>query len=110
MGRIAPAHRRLPFGNVDLSLAPTPDVGDSVGEIIRLLGVDAIGAPGSTAIVAMLNDAIKQGGAFATASAGGGPGGVLPVCEDQELARAAADGSLTLEKLEAMTAVCSVGL
>jgi uncharacterized protein (UPF0210 family) len=110
VGRYVAEQLELPFGNVDLSLAPTPDVGDSVGEIIRLLGVDAIGAPGSTAIVAMLNDAVKKGGAFASSSVGGLSGAFLPVCEDQELARAAADGSLTLEKLEAMTAVCSVGL
>jgi uncharacterized protein (UPF0210 family) len=110
IGRYVAEQLELPFGNVDLSLAPTPDVGDSVGEIIRLLGVDAIGAPGSTAIVAMLNDAVKKGGAFASSSVGGLSGAFLPVCEDQELARAAADGSLTLEKLEAMTAVCSVGL
>jgi uncharacterized protein len=110
VGRYVAEQLELPFGNVDLSLAPTPDVGDSVGEIIRLLGVDAIGAPGSTAIVAMLNDAVKKGGAFASSSVGGLSGAFLPVCEDQELARAAGDGSLTLEKLEAMTAVCSVGL
>jgi uncharacterized protein len=110
IGRYVADALRLPFGHVDLSLAPTPDVGDSVGEIIRLLGVDSIGAPGSTAIVAMLNDAVKKGGAFASSSVGGLSGAFLPVCEDQELARAAADGALTLEKLEAMTAVCSVGL
>jgi hypothetical protein len=110
IGRFVAERLELPFGNVDLSLAPTPEVGDSVGEIIRLLGVDAIGAPGSTAIVAMLNDAVKKGGAFASSSVGGLSGAFLPVCEDQELARAAADGALTLEKLEAMTAVCSVGL
>jgi uncharacterized protein len=100
----------IPFGIVDLSLAPTPKVGDSVGEILKILGVDAIGAPGSTAIVAMLNDAVKKGGAFASQSAGGLSGAFLPVCEDHELARAAEAGSLTLEKLEAMTCVCSVGL
>jgi uncharacterized protein (UPF0210 family) len=110
IGRFVAGRLELPFGNVDLSLAPTPEVGDSVGEIIRLLGVDAVGAPGSTAIVAMLNDAVKKGGAFASSSVGGLSGAFLPVCEDQELARAAADGALTLEKLEAMTAVCSVGL
>lgn len=98
------------FGVVDLSLAPTPRVGDSVGEIIQLLGVDAIGAPGTTAIVAMLNDAVKKGGAFASQSVGGLSGAFIPVCEDKALADAAEAGSLTLEKLEAVTCVCSVGL
>ncbi len=100
----------VPFGIVDLSLAPTPDVGDSVGEILRILGVDEIGAPGSTAILALLNDAVKKGGAFASGSVGGLSGAFIPVSEDAELSAAARSGSLTLEKLEAMTSVCSVGL
>jgi uncharacterized protein (UPF0210 family) len=100
----------VPFGVVDLSLAPTPNVGDSVGEIIQILGVDAVGAPGSTAIVALLNDAVKKGGAFASQSVGGLSGAFIPVCEDQILANAVRDGELVLEKLEAMTSVCSVGL
>jgi uncharacterized protein (UPF0210 family) len=100
----------VPFGVVDLSLAPTPNVGDSVGEILKILGVDAIGAPGSTAIVALLNDAVKKGGSFASQSVGGLSGAFIPVCEDRELADAVKDGSLVLEKLEAMTSVCSVGL
>lgn len=100
----------LPFGVVDLSLAPTPSVGDSVGEILKILGVDEIGAPGSTAIVALLNDAVKKGGSFASQSVGGLSGAFIPVMEDAELAGAAANGSLVLEKLEAMTCVCSVGL
>ncbi|MBT3193219.1 MAG: PFL family protein [Verrucomicrobia bacterium] len=100
----------LPFGVVDLSLAPTPLVGDSVGEILKILGVDKIGAPGSTAIVAMLNDAVKKGGTFASQSVGGLSGAFIPVMEDSELAAAVSDGSLVLEKLEAMTCVCSVGL
>jgi uncharacterized protein (UPF0210 family) len=100
----------VPFGIVDLSLAPTPNVGDSIGEILKILGVDAIGAPGSTAIVALLNDAVKKGGTFASQSVGGLSGAFIPVCEDRELALAAEAGSLTLEKLEAMTSVCSVGL
>ena len=100
----------VPFGVVDLSLAPTPKVGDSVGEIMQILGVDAIGAPGSTAIIAMLNDAVKKGGTFASQSVGGLSGAFIPVCEDQALANAVRDGSLGLEKLEAMTSVCSVGL
>ena len=100
----------VPFGVVDLSLAPTPNVGDSVGEIIQILGVDAIGAPGSTAIVALLNDAVKKGGTFASQSVGGLSGAFIPVCEDKALADAVRDDALTLEKLEAMTSVCSVGL
>lgn len=100
----------IPFGVVDLSLAPTPKVGDSVGEILRILGVDAVGAPGSTALVAMLNDAVKKGGAFASQSVGGLSGAFIPVAEDAVLAEAAARGELSLEKLEAMTSVCSVGL
>lgn len=100
----------VPFGVVDLSLAPTPNIGDSIGEILKILGVDAIGAPGSTAIIGMLNDAVKKGGSFASQSVGGLSGAFIPVCEDQALADAVRDGSLTLEKLEAMTSVCSVGL
>ncbi len=100
----------LPFGVVDLSLAPTPSVGDSVGEILKILGVDEIGAPGSTAIVAMLNDAVKKGGSFASQSVGGLSGAFIPVMEDSELAGAVESGCLVLEKLEAMTCVCSVGL
>jgi len=110
IGRQVAAALGVPFGVVDLSLAPTPNVGDSVGEILRILGVDEIGAPGSTAIVAMLNDAVKKGGSFASQSVGGLSGAFIPVCEDQELARAAGNQSLVLEKLEAMTSVCSVGL
>lgn len=110
IGRQVAQALEVPFGIVDLSLAPTPNVGDSVGEILKILGVDAIGAPGSTAIVALLNDAIKKGGSFASQSVGGLSGAFIPVCEDQALADAVRDGSLTLEKLEAMTSVCSVGL
>jgi uncharacterized protein (UPF0210 family) len=110
IGRKVAEELGIPFGVVDLSLAPTPNVGDSVGEILKILGVDRIGAPGSTAIVALLNDAVKKGGSFASQSVGGLSGAFIPVCEDQELAAAVADGSLTLEKLEAMTSVCSVGL
>lgn len=100
----------IPFGVVDLSLAPTPRVGDSVGEILQILGVDAIGAPGSTAIVALLNDAVKKGGSFASQTVGGLSGAFIPVCEDQLLADAVKQEHLVLEKLEAMTCVCSVGL
>ena len=100
----------IEFGVVDLSLAPTPTIGDSVGEILKILGVDAIGAPGSTAILAMLNDAVKKGGIFASKTVGGLSGAFIPVMEDAMLAEAVGDGSLCLEKLEAMTCVCSVGL
>jgi uncharacterized protein len=98
------------FGVVDLSLAPTPTVGDSVGEILHILGVDAIGAPGSTAILAMLNDAVKKGGLFASKTVGGLSGAFIPVMEDAVLAEAVGRNELCLEKLEAMTCVCSVGL
>jgi hypothetical protein len=98
------------FGIVDLSLAPTPKVGDSIGEILQTMGIARIGAPGSTAAVALLNDAVKKGGAFASSSIGGLSGAFIPVMEDATLAQAAADGSLTLDKLEAMTSVCSVGI
>ena len=98
------------FGVLDLSLAPTPRVGDSVGEIYQAMGVKVLGAPGTTAAVALLNDAVKKGGAFASSSVGGLSGAFIPVMEDHALARAVAEGTLTLEKLEAMTAVCSVGL
>lgn len=98
------------FGVVDLSLAPTPAIGDSVGEIFEILGVDSVGAPGSTAILAMLNDAVKKGGIFASKTVGGLSGAFIPVMEDAVLADAVGDGSLTLEKLESMTCVCSVGL
>ncbi len=110
IGRRVSSVLGIPFGIVDVSLAPTPKVGDSVGEILRIMGVDAIGAPGSTAIVALLNDAVKKGGTFASQSAGGLSGAFIPVCEDAELAEAVKNNTLPLEKLEAMTAVCSVGL
>ena len=98
------------FGIVDLSLAPTPTVGDSVGEILLCLGLDSIGAPGSTAALALLNDAVKKGGAFASSSVGGLSGAFIPVSEDLNLSEAVRQGHLSLEKLEAMTSVCSVGL
>jgi uncharacterized protein (UPF0210 family) len=110
IGREVAAELGLPFGIVDLSLAPTPQIGDSIGEIIRTLGIAQVGAPGSTAAVAMLNDAVKKGGAFASSSVGGMSGLFIPVSEDASLAEAVAKGHLVLEKLEAMTSVCSVGL
>jgi len=110
IGREVAAELGVAFGIVDLSLAPTPTVGDSVGEILKTLGIAAIGAPGSTAAVAMLNDAVKKGGMFASSSVGGLSGAFIPVSEDAALADAVARGHLVLEKLEAMTSVCSVGL
>ncbi|MCK5804123.1 MAG: PFL family protein [Lentisphaeria bacterium] len=110
IGREVARRMNTPFGVVDLSLAPTPKVGDSIGEILQILGLDAIGAPGSTACVALLNDAVKKGGAFASQRVGGLSGAFIPVCEDAVLSAAAERGELTIEKLEAMTCVCSVGL
>ncbi|MDY6909397.1 MAG: PFL family protein [Thermodesulfobacteriota bacterium] len=105
------AHRLgVPFGVVDLSLAPTPNVGDSVGEIFQSLGLKSIGVPGSTALLALLNDAVKKGGAFASSYVGGLSGAFIPVSEDLNISEAARRGFLSLEKLEAMTSVCSVGL
>ena len=110
IGREVAARLGVAFGIVDLSLAPTPRMGDSIGEILNLMGIERIGAPGTTAAVAMLNDAIKKGGLFASSSVGGLSGSFVPVMEDAVLAAAAESGHLTLEKLEAMTSVCSVGL
>jgi uncharacterized protein len=110
IGREVAKHLGMEFGIVDLSLAPTPKVGDSVGEILKVLGIEAIGGPGSTAAIAMLNDAVKKGGLFASSSVGGLSGAFIPVSEDATLAEAARKGDLRLEKLEAMTSVCSVGL
>jgi uncharacterized protein (UPF0210 family) len=98
------------FGIVDLSLAPTPVVGDSVGEILETLGLDGVGVPGSTAALAMLNDAVKKGGLFASSSVGGLSGAFIPVSEDVVLSESVRKGILHLDKLEAMTSVCSVGL
>ena len=110
MGRELAARLGVRFGIVDLSLAPTPAVGDSIGEILQAMGIVRIGAPGSTAAVAMLNDAVKKGGAFASSSVGGLSGAFIPVMEDATLAAAVEAGWLTHPKLEAMTSVCSVGL
>ena len=98
------------FGIVDISLAPTPAIGDSVADILELIGVDATGAPGTTAALALLTDAVKKGGAMASSSVGGLSGAFIPVSEDQGMIEAVRNGTLTLEKLEAMTCVCSVGL
>jgi uncharacterized protein (UPF0210 family) len=97
-------------GIVDLSLAPTPAVGDSVARILEEMGLEMAGAPGSTAALALLNTAMKKGGLMASSRVGGLSGSFLPVSEDEAMARAAERGALTLEKLEAMTAICSVGL
>ena len=100
----------MPFGIVDLSLAPTPAVGDSVAYILEEMGLETCGAYGTTACLAMLNDAVKKGGVMASSSVGGLSGAFIPVSEDAGMIAAAEKGVLTLEKLEAMTAVCSVGL
>jgi len=110
VGREVSRRLGVPFGVVDISLAPTSTPGDSVAEILELIGVERVGLPGSTVALAMLNDAVKKGGAMATSRAGGLSGAFIPVSEDANFASAAADGHLVLEKLEAMTAVCSVGL
>ena len=100
----------VPFGIVDLSLAPTPAVGDSVARILEEMGLDVCGTHGTTAALAMLNDAVKKGGVMACNSVGGLSGAFIPVSEDEGMIAAAQSGDLTIEKLEAMTAVCSVGL
>ncbi len=106
------ASKRLdvPFGIVDLSLAPTPAVGDSVADILELIGLEKTGAPGTTAALALLNDQVKKGGVMASSYVGGLSGAFIPVSEDQGMINAVQAGALTLEKLEAMTCVCSVGL
>ncbi len=101
---------RARFGIVDLSLAPTPAIGDSVAEILEALGLERAGAPGSTAALALLTDAVKKGGVMASSYVGGLSGAFIPVSEDHGMIEAVEAGALTLEKLEAMTAVCSVGL
>ncbi|HJK13616.1 MAG TPA: PFL family protein [Methanocorpusculum sp.] len=100
----------VPFGIVDLSLAPTPAIGDSVAEILEEMGLESVGAPGTTAALALLNDQVKKGGVMASSFVGGLSGAFIPVSEDQGMIDAVNRGALTLEKLEAMTCVCSVGL
>lgn len=102
--------RTVPFGIVDISLAPTPADRDSVGDVLRAMGLADVGAPGTTAALAMLNEAVKRGGLMAARHVGGLSGAFMPVSEDQAMIDAAASGHLTLEKLEAMSAICSVGL
>ncbi|MBQ4347496.1 MAG: PFL family protein [Firmicutes bacterium] len=101
---------QVPFGIIDLSLAPTPAVGDSIAEILMEMGLERAGAPGSTAAIAILNDNVKKGGVMASSYVGGLSGAFVPVSEDAMMIEAARCGALTLEKLEAMTCVCSVGL
>ncbi len=110
VGRTAAKRLGVPFGIVDLSLAPTPAVGDSVADVLEEMGLERCGAPGSTAALALLNDAVKKGGAMASSYVGGLSGAFIPVSEDAGMIQAVTDGALNLEKLEAMTAVCSVGL
>ena len=106
------ASRRLgvPFGIIDLSLAPTPAIGDSVADILQEIGLEKAGAPGTTAALALLNDQVKKGGVMASSYVGGLSGAFIPVSEDQGMINAAECGALCIEKLEAMTCVCSVGL
>ena len=110
VAREASERLEIPFGIVDLSLAPTPAVGDSVGRILEEIGVGHCGGPGTTAALAMLNDAVKKGGLMASSFVGGLSGAFIPVSEDEGMIEVASNGFLTLEKLEAMTCVCSVGL
>ncbi|MCK9190084.1 MAG: PFL family protein [Sphaerochaetaceae bacterium] len=100
----------IPFGILDLSLAPTPAIGDSIAEILESMGLEEVGCPGTTAALALLNDQVKKGGIMASSSVGGLSGAFIPVSEDQNMINAAASGGLCIEKLEAMTCVCSVGL
>lgn len=110
VGNVAAERLNVPFGIVDLSLAPTPNEGDSVAEILEEIGLESVGAPGTTAALALLNDAVKKGGVMACEHVGGLSGAFIPVSEDAEMIRAVTAGRLNIEKLEAMTAVCSVGL
>jgi len=110
VGRVASQRLGVSFGIVDLSLAPTPAIGDSVADILESMGLEMVGAHGSTAALAMLNDAVKKGGAMASSYVGGLSGAFIPVSEDQGMINAVEAGALNIEKLEAMTCVCSVGL
>lgn len=110
VGTLASKRLGVPFGIVDLSLAPTPAIGDSVAYILEEIGLEQCGTHGTTATLAMLNDAVKKGGVMASSKVGGLSGAFIPVTEDAGMIAAARSGSLNLEKLEAMTAVCSVGL
>ncbi|NUN10381.1 MAG: PFL family protein [Ignavibacteriaceae bacterium] len=110
IGRRVAEKNNIPFGIVDISLAPTPAEGDSIADILIAMGVEDVGGPGTTAALALLNDCVKKAGLMASSSVGGMSGAFIPVSEDQGMIRAVERGNLTLEKLEAMTSVCSVGL
>ena len=110
VGREASNRLGVPFGIVDVSLAPTPEIGDSVAEILKAMGLEKVGAHGSTAALALLNDAVKKGGAMASSNVGGLSGAFIPVSEDAGMMESVMAGALNIDKLEAMTAVCSVGL
>ena len=110
VGKEASQRLNIPFGILDLSLAPTPAIGDSIADILQGMGLERVGAPGTTAALAILNDQVKKGGVMASSYVGGLSGAFIPVSEDSSMADAVTAGSLTLEKLEAMTCVCSVGL
>ena len=110
VAREASAALNIPFGIIDLSLAPTPAVGDSIADCLTEMGLERVGAPGTTAALAILNDQVKKGGVMASSYVGGLSGAFIPVSEDASMIKAVEEGALTLEKLEAMTCVCSVGL
>ncbi|MFA6775264.1 MAG: PFL family protein [Sphaerochaetaceae bacterium] len=110
VGQEASKRLKVPFGILDLSLAPTPAVGDSIAEILESMGLEEVGCPGTTAALALLNDQVKKGGIMASSSVGGLSGAFIPVSEDHGMIAAAESGGLRIEKLEAMTSVCSVGL
>lgn len=110
VARVASERLGIPFGIIDLSLAPTPAVGDSVADILQEIGLEKAGAPGTTAALALLNDQVKKGGVMASSYVGGLSGAFIPVSEDQGMIEAVEAGALSIEKLEAMTCVCSVGL
>ena len=110
IGKSVAKKHNIPFGIVDISLAPTPARGDSIAEMLIAMGVEDVGAPGTTAALAMLNDSVKKAGLMASASVGGLSGAFIPVSEDAGMIKAVERGNLSLEKLEAMTCVCSVGL
>jgi uncharacterized protein (UPF0210 family) len=110
VGRAASTKLGVPFGIVDLSLAPTPARGDSVARILETMGLERVGTHGTTAALAMLNDAVKKGGAMASSHVGGLSGAFIPLSEDEGMIEAATMGAISFDKLEAMTCVCSVGL
>ncbi|MDD3001818.1 MAG: DUF711 family protein, partial [Candidatus Riflebacteria bacterium] len=110
VGREASKMTGIPFGIIDLSLAPTPAQGDSIADILELMGLERTGCHGTTACLAMLNDAVKKGGMMAATYAGGLSGAFIPLTEDAGMCKAVSEGALNIQKLEAMTCVCSVGL